>query len=144
MTKTKNVSAAEHCAACVDGWVELAGTTTIGGETYTHGMAPCKWCELGDRRYIHATDPAKPGGRWEPQSDFDGGDIVTPGAPGRKFTPDADFLRERIAAGNKREALQAMFPRRIWPPEWAEPEPGGDRLGALTAAVIKPASKETA
>jgi hypothetical protein len=87
-TKIKNVTGRDHCAACIDGWVELAGTVTIGDQTYTRGMAPCKWCELGLARWTRHPELAQ---------DFDGSDIVPPGVPGRRCSPPAELL-ERFRA----------------------------------------------
>lgn len=71
------------CPDCGNsGWVELAGTTTQHGITYSRGMAPCKWCELGRRRYEAATrkstkgDPHRP---WRPLEDFTRDDVLPVG-----------------------------------------------------------------
>lgn len=127
--KVRNITGRplERCAACVDGWVELAGSETIGGETYTRGWAPCKWCELGVKRYMRATeqtsDRKDPHRRWQPESDFDGTDIIEPGTPGPRFRPTAEWLRQREADGIKRGALMLVAPRSSWPPEWTVTQP---------------------
>ena len=121
---TANLTGHEYCAACGDdGWVELVGTVTIAGTTYSRGMAPCKWCEVGQARYQHALSPPRNGRRWIPESQFDGTDILPVGERPdhvKPFRPDTQFLRDRAAAGCSVASLQAMFPRKLWPSEWAE------------------------
>ena len=102
-----------HCAACIDGWVEL---------TEDRGMAPCKWCELGIARA--ARHP-------ELLHTFTGTDIIPPPEPGPPFKPDTAFLREREAAGIPIGALKAMFPRKLWPAEWAQDATEPTMLGDL-------------
>lgn len=129
--KIRNVTGRplEECAACIDGWVELAGSTTIGGVTYTRGWAPCKWCELGAKRFLHAVESGQK--RWQPESDFTGTDIEPHGEPvGRKFVPNPEWLLEREAAGIPRAALQAITPRSVWPEAWRG-SPAGPLLGSL-------------
>lgn len=47
-----NVSGVDHCWPCDDtGYVTLTGTIVRHGIAYSRGTAPCKWCELGKRRY---------------------------------------------------------------------------------------------
>lgn len=118
--KNRNITGNEHCGSCIDGWVELAGTTKIGQTTYDRGRAPCHWCEQGLARFQRHP---------ELESSYTGGDITPPPYDptirGRAFRPDTAFLRERAAAGDSIPALQAMFPRRLWPAEWtpAPPKP---------------------
>lgn len=91
-SKIRNVTGHEHCAACIDGWVELAGTTLVHGVEYTHGWAPCKWCEQGAKRYAHVADGPR---RYQPETDFTGTDIIPHSEePGPRFTPTAQWLRD--------------------------------------------------
>lgn len=123
MEKQRNQTGREHCGACDDtGWVELAGTVTVGQTTYTRGMAPCKWCELGVARFMRHPDL---------ESDFDADEIVVPDPQGPPFVPDTAFLREREAAGIPIGALKAMFPRKLWPAEWAHDATEPTMLGDL-------------
>jgi len=94
--KIRNTTGRGYCAACGnDGWVELAGTVTVGRTIYSRGMAPCKWCEMGDRRFQHHSAPRSGHGRYEPETNFTGSDIVPVGHehPGRPFRPDVKFLQ---------------------------------------------------
>lgn len=106
-TRVRNVNGREQCAACIDGWVELRDR---------RGMAPCKWCEQGLARWQRHP---------ELDGNFTGADIIPIGQRGPTFRPTAAFLLEREAVGDKREALMAMFPMRLWPSEWPRtaPEP---------------------
>lgn len=76
--KTRNVTGHEHCAACIDGWVELAGTVTTGHTIYSRGYAPCHWCELGVSRFQRHP---------ELESSYSGSDIIPPAPPGRPTRP---------------------------------------------------------
>lgn len=49
--RTNNTTGTEHCRYCLDGWVELKGTTKAHGYHYSRGSAPCKFCELGLKRW---------------------------------------------------------------------------------------------
>lgn len=86
----------EWCDACGNsGWVELAGTTRVHGVTYSRGMAPCKWCELGWNRWTRAI--GQPNGKgdhhrpWRPLERFDRTEIIEVGPrdprPSKAATP---------------------------------------------------------
>jgi hypothetical protein len=83
--KTRNVSGTEECTICIDGWCELAGTETFNGHEYSRGWAPCKWCELGLKRFMRATNPPidkhDHHHRWEPASRFTRDDVIPNNEP---------------------------------------------------------------
>lgn len=78
MVKTRNVTGREHCDWCIDGWCELAGTIQVGQTTYSRGMAPCRWCELGIKRFERHP---------ELETNYGEADVEKPGAPGRVTRP---------------------------------------------------------
>lgn len=69
------------CSMCGNtGWCELAGTTTFLGVTYSRGMAPCRWCQLGAARFVRATSPPRDKAdhhrQWAPLSRFSSSDVI--------------------------------------------------------------------
>lgn len=124
------------------GVVMLEGAMQVATTEYSRGSAPCKWCDQGQLRYAEWTSASgqrrtkdATGGahvtfhqRINARSDYSLHDVELTGVEPRRserFVPDAAFLAEREAAGVRREAMMAMFPRRIWPAGWSGPRPGG-------------------
>jgi hypothetical protein len=67
-----NKTGHDRCRVCDDtGWVELIGTVKAHGVVYSRGSAPCKWCEVGKRRYARMLDL-----RQRPESNFGIEDVV--------------------------------------------------------------------
>lgn len=55
--RIKNDTAHQHCNYCDDtGWCELIGTIKTHGYEYSRGSAPCKWCEIGLKRWTRMKD----------------------------------------------------------------------------------------
>ena len=109
ITRTRNVNGNETCAACIDGWVDLIGTKTIGGHTYSRGITACKWCELGGARW--ARHP-------ELSTDYTGSDIDATIERRTAEAVQADprmarRARRRARAGShRRDAVARRRPRR--------------------------------
>jgi hypothetical protein len=88
------------CSMCGNtGWVELAGTVRALGVTYSRGMAPCRWCQLGVKRFERATSPPRDKHdhhrRWEPASRFAAGDVIPFGEQTpRPARSDRTMIRE--------------------------------------------------
>ena len=103
VTKAPNVSEPDaYCFRCGNlGWVELAGTLTRHGVTYDRGMAPCKWCELGQKRFQRAISPPRDKHDahrpWRPLEDFTEADIVPVGFPdGERPRPPEEPLTRQL------------------------------------------------
>lgn len=58
--RINNTVGNEHCRFCIDGWVELKGTLRVHGYEYSRGSAPCKFCELGLKRWARMKDKRVP------------------------------------------------------------------------------------
>lgn len=62
--KFENLTTDEVCEMCHnDVYVQLLGTVRVGSQTYERGVAPCKWCEMGERAYKHLKRGASPATR---------------------------------------------------------------------------------
>lgn len=136
------------CSWCGNSGVAmLEGSVTVGTIEYSRGSTPCKFCDQGELVFAGWTSTSgqrkgrDAGGRvhvaYHRQllvaTDYTLHDVELTGIEPKRsdrFVPDTEFLREREAAGVNRGALQAMFPRRLWPAEWTGERPQGV-LGTL-------------
>lgn len=79
MASVVKVSNVDHsleawCRMCGNtGWCELGGTVVQLGVTYSRGVAPCRWCQLGVKRFERARTGPRP---WSPASRFAESDVV--------------------------------------------------------------------
>lgn len=106
----------EWCPWCGNtAWVELAGTVTIGQETYERGCAPCRGCTLGQKVY---TANMQRGRYFEAYTEED----VDPDAI--PVNPKAQTVRRNV----QRPRLALVEPPRRDTPiaELAPPPPVGD------------------
>lgn len=75
MTEHLNITGTDTCPICQDdGIIELLGTITVHGVTYSRGSTTCKWCEEGLRRYVRAVSPPRNKDdhhrKWQPAQDY--------------------------------------------------------------------------
>jgi hypothetical protein len=83
MIQHQNITTHDHCPICEDeGMVELKGTVTVHGVTYSRGSTTCKWCEEGARRYVRAISPPRGKNdhhrKWQPAQDYTLEDVGLP------------------------------------------------------------------
>jgi hypothetical protein len=139
------------CPACGNiGWVELAGSRTLHGITYSMGSAPCKWCQEGRARYLRAVgqprdkhDHHRP---WRPAERFTAADIIMVGdrdpRPGRsqgpliRTLPGLDDAPVRDLEQGARSTYAAW--RKVLPKELADA-----RLRQQTGAHGVPLDRQT-
>lgn len=132
--RIKNDTGSSSCPYCADeGWCLLIGTIKVHGYEYSRGSAPCKWCEIGLKRWARMKEKRVPVDDSYTTTDVDmptPDDTPLPKHEAKRLI--ADLMRQsrppivektETSGDIKKRIDQARDELATPPPQPAEPEP---------------------